>query len=351
MSLADPTPTAATTPHLKEAWDNLDCSIRKLFPRDAATKLGVSEGELIASIAGSRALRLKEPAIDLIKQIPSLGSVMAVTRNAHCVHKKTGPYRSVSFEGMTGLVLGKEIDLRLFMRNWHHAFAVFEMGDCGPRRSLQFFDAQGTAVHKIYQQPDSNIDAFDRLVETWRSEDQSPHLTVAPLPTKKSDRPDSEIDLEGLRSSWLALQDTHDFFGLLKRFEVGRLQALRLAGPDLARAVDANAVACVFEAAINTALPIMVFVGNSGCIQIHTGPIKTIGKTGPWLNLSDTDFRLHLRQDMIASAFIVRKPTTDGDVHSLELFDAEGECFTQIFGARKPGKPELAGWRTILSQQ
>jgi putative hemin transport protein len=71
---------------------------------------------------------------------------------------------------------------------------------------------------------------------------------------------------------------------------------------------------------------------------------------GPWFNVLDPTFNLHLREDATASAWIVRKPTRDGDVTSLELFDKDGFCFAQLIGARKPGKPELEAWRTILSR-
>ncbi len=63
----------------------------------------------------------------------------------------------------------------------------------------------------------------------------------------------------------------------------------------------------------------------------------------------DPDFNLHLREDQIDTAWVVRKPTRDGDVTSLELFDKDGFCFAQLFGARKPGKPELQGWRDLLA--
>jgi putative hemin transport protein len=69
---------------------------------------------------------------------------------------------------------------------------------------------------------------------------------------------------------------------------------------------------------------------------------------GPWLNVLDPTFNLHLREDAIASSWVVRKPTRDGDVTSLELFDAAGFCFAQLFGQRKPGVPELESWRAVL---
>jgi putative hemin transport protein len=62
----------------------------------------------------------------------------------------------------------------------------------------------------------------------------------------------------------------------------------------------------------------------------------------------DPGFNLHLREDHIASAWIVRKPTVDGLVTSLELFDADGNVIAMLFGERKPGKPELDQWRALV---
>ncbi len=63
----------------------------------------------------------------------------------------------------------------------------------------------------------------------------------------------------------------------------------------------------------------------------------------------DPGFNLHLREDLVASAWLVRKPTTDGIVTSIEVFDARGELIVQMFGARKPGVPELEEWRTLVA--
>jgi len=336
---------------LRRAWDDLkDRSGGKLRARDAAHKLKVSEGELIASLIGSGATRLRTEGANIIKDVPALGPVMALTRNEHCVHEKIGPYLDVTINAMHGLVLGELIDLRIFPSRWHHTFAIIDDTDDGPRRSIQIFDADGTAVHKIYQKPPTDIAAFDKLIETWRSGDQSLELPVREIAPANGDRADTEIDVERLRREWSALEDTHEFFGMLRGLEVGRLQALRLAGSEFANAVPAGSLTRVIEMACNSATPIMVFVGNPGCIQIHTGMVTNLKRMGPWFNVLDPTFNLHLREDAIASAWIVRKPTRDGDVTSLELFDKEGFCFAQLFGERKPGKPELEAWRTILAR-
>jgi putative hemin transport protein len=334
---------------LRSSWEKLTRENGNLRPRKAAEILQISEGELIASLVGIRATRLQAVGAHLVEELPSLGPVIALTRNAHCVHEKIGPYRGVTITPNTGLVLGEAIDLRIFPAHWQHAFAVVDDTDKGPRRSIQVFDASGTAVHKIFQNPETDIGAFDALIERWRADDQSPSMTVVPLSSASEDRPDGEADLKTLRREWAALQDTHDFFGMLRRLKVGRHQAMRLVGSDFARAVPAGSLAHVLQAARDAAAPIMVFVGNPGCIQIHTGPVVNLKCLGPWFNVLDADFNLHLREDAIAGAYIVRKPTRDGNVTSLELFDADGFCFVQLFGARKPGSPERDDWRFILS--
>jgi len=344
---------ARSGPVLRQAWADLKRDKAQLRARDAANELGVSEGALIASLCGAsgeaRAVRLKDSGADIIKDVPALGPVMALTRNDNCVHEKIGPYLDVSINPGHGLVLGELIDLRIFPAHWRHAFAVMEETKEGLRRSIQVFDASGTAVHKIFQKPHTNIDEFDKLIDKWTGEDQSPEFhALAPLP-KRKDRKDTEIDLAGLRAHWAALQDTHDFFGMLRDFSVGRLQALRLAGPEFAQRVDVTSLAHSLELAQKDGTPIMVFVGNPGCIQIHSGPVKNLKRMGPWFNVLDPDFNLHLREDKIVSAWVVYKPTRDGVVTSLELYDSDDFCFAQFFGARKPGKPELQGWRTIAA--
>ena len=93
----------------------------------------------------------------------------------------------------------------------------------------------------------------------------------------------------------------------------------------------------------------MVFVGNPGCLQIHSGPVHRVEPVGPWLNVLDPTFNLHLREDRVAAAWVVRKPSANGDIHSLELYDASGELAAQFFGHRPPRGEERADWRALVT--
>ncbi|MEO3432681.1 ChuX/HutX family heme-like substrate-binding protein [Inquilinus sp. CAU 1745] len=332
-------------------WAALKEAEPKLRIRDAAARLGVSEAELLATGAPEgRAVLLQADPAWLIEQVPTFGEVMALTRNDHAVHEKVGRYDNISIGAHAGLVLNQEIDLRLFMNRWKYAFAVMDPIKDGIRKSLQFFDKFGRAVHKIYLRPESDEAAFDRLVASCRADDQSGALSVAASTSPAADHADSEIDLPGLRTDWENLHDTHEFHGLLRRYKVGRHQALRLIGDDLAYPVDPSAFRFALESAAETELPIMVFVGNEGCIQIHGGPIVRTAAMGPWFNVLDPAFNLHVREDAIEAAWVVRKPTVDGVVTSVELYGPGGVAFLTLFGVRKPGKAEDGKWRELVDR-
>ncbi|KVO68072.1 hemin-degrading factor [Burkholderia ubonensis] len=342
-----PAAQARTAAALRDAFVKLKAE-RQLRNRDAAQALGVSEGEALAAFVGEHVVRLDARFPAMFEEMPRLGRVMALTRNETAVHEKDGEYAQMSHDGPVGLALG-DIDLRIFYRHWASAFAVSDATAHGTLKSLQFFDAHGDAIHKIYLRAHSDHAAYDAFVERWRAPSQEAGLAVTPAAPKAPERADSEIDVEGFRAAWDAMTDTHQFFGITQRFGVSRLQALRLAEPRYAYPVGTRALRHALERAAGSGQPIMVFVGNAGMIQIHTGPVANVREMGAWINVLDPGFNLHVREDMIAAAWVVKKPTSDGIVTSLELFDRQGEHVALLFGERKPGRPERDDWRALVA--
>jgi putative hemin transport protein len=332
---------------LATAWSTANHD-KKMRARDAAEFLGVSECELVATQIGSAATRLNQDWVSILQRVKSLGRVMALTRNYAVVHERKGVYLDASATGHMGLVLGDDIDLRLFFSQWQHGYALTEIDGDTTKRSIQFFDDAGDAVHKIFLQPESDADEFEMIVEQFRANNQAAgeRVCVRKPPLKVVST--AAVDVDAFRVAWANLQDTHEFFGLLKKFAVARTDAFRLADPQFVQQVGLTAAKDMLDAASVKKAEIMCFVGNVGCIQIHTGEVSNIKVMGPWLNVLDADFNLHLRQDMLHEAWVVKKPTADGIVTSLELFDRDGVQLAQFFGRRKPGKPERADWREII---
>jgi len=320
----------------------------RMRERDLSAQLGISEAELLAAHCGHEVVRIDVRVAAVLSGLRGVGEVMALTRNESAVHEKIGVYDKISAGEHNALVLGRDIDLRIFPKAWAHGFAVEKRTGDDLRHSLQFFDRAGHAVHKIHLRNASNLYAFHKLVDELRSADQGLHVDIAPACEPAPPSPDgASVDVDDLRERWGALTDVHQFSGMLRALKIGRLQAMRMVGPDYAWRVDEDAVAALMHHAAAERLPIMCFVGNHGCLQIHTGRISSVKPMGPWLNVLDETFHLHLRLDHIAEVWGVRKPTRDGFVTSIEAYDAQGRMIIQFFGERHEGEMERDDWRFL----
>ncbi len=334
---------------LKNRWTAYKQQNPNVRIRNAAKDLDTSEAALVATGIGETAVRLDGDWGELIQRFPALGKVLCITRNNYAVHEKTGEFDKISIGPGHGIVLNVEIDLRLFLSQWHFGFAVTEQTQRGERKSFQFFNIDGESVHKVYMVDDSDLTVYNQLVDDFRADDQSPDLKTVPLPPEVAPRPDGDIDVQTMRAHWEALQDTHDFIELLRTFDVRRLQALRLVGEDLAYQVPVETFKHALETAAERQTSIMVFVGSKGCIQIHTGPVSNVKDMHGWTNVLDPGFDLHVKLDEIDQAWVVRKPTRDGIVTSLELYDASGKEVLYMFGERKPGEAERTDWQHLVA--
>ncbi|WP_038334125.1 hemin-degrading factor [Empedobacter falsenii] len=341
-----------TLTDLKQQWEDLKANQPKIRIRNAAKELGVSEMEILATQLGDNVTKLKPEFAAILQEIESLGKVMALTRNNECVHERKGIYLNPDFSSPHAqLFVGEDIDMRIFLNHWKTAFAVVEKSEHGERKSLQFFGKDGEAIHKIYLVPQSNVDTFDALIEKYKDEDQQTIPATEIIENNVTEKPDNEIDVEGFQQAWVELKDTHNFFMMLRKFGVTRTQALRLAPTDYhAKQISNEAIVQFLEKSAETQTPIMVFTGNKGNIQIHTGEIKRTMWHENWFNILDPDFNMHLDMSKIASTWIVRKPTEDGIVTAIEVFNDKGEIIVQFFGKRKPGIPELEQWREIVAE-
>lgn len=334
-------------PDLIDQITNARAQKPKLRERDLAAAIGLSEAHLLAAEHGTTTVRIAADPQAVLPHVCGLGEVMALTRNDSAVHERRGVYLDYRAGDHAQMVLGPEIDLRIFPRHWVHAFAVMRQTDAGVRRSLQVFDAAGDAVHKVHLEPTSDIAAFDRAVDALRLPDAAPFdLTAREAPEGPLTNPDRTDDL---RQTWARMTDTHQFLMLTRKLRMNRLGAYHAVGAGWADRLAPDAVSAVLERAAEAQTNLMIFVGNPGCIQIHSGPVHRVESMGPWQNVLDPRFNLHLRTDHIAEAWLVRKPTKRGDALSVEAFDKAGQLILQIFGKRAEQATQTGDWDALAS--
>lgn len=329
---------------VRERHDAVALAEPRLRARNRAARMGITEAELVAAACGGITVTpLAADPQTLIREFGTLGEVLAISRNEWCVHERHGSYEDIQAQSAVGLVLGPDIDLRMFFKAWKYAYGIVDKG----RRSIQFFDGAGVAIHKVYQLEDGDAAPFDAIFARFASAAAPVWPVIVPYP------PSTELtvvdDAPAVRERWLAMSDTHQFVNLLRHFGASRQAVLRAAGTDLAQRVGNDVPARMLTDVAASGLEIMCFVGNRGIIQIHSGPVSRLLRTGEvWFNVLDPRFNLHMNDGAIAETWIVNKPTSDGWVTSIEAFTETGEMVVQFFGVRKPGQPELPAWRALL---
>lgn len=315
--------------------------------RDLADDLGISEAALVAARVGVGVTRIKAHPNVLIPQVETLGPVMALTRNTSCVIEKVGPYVDYRPGDHASMIFSETIDLRMFPGRWKYAFAVEQETEAGPKRSIQVFDGAGDAVHKIHLRPESNHDVWAELVSTLSTGEMGQELELTER--QPVEGPKINLDkVQDLRSEWDKMTDTHQFMRICSKLKINRLGAYHMAGAPYAKRLTIDAANDMLEKVQAAGIEFMFFVGNMGCIEIHTGPIGRLQRMGPWQNILDPGFDMHLRLDHIAEVWAVSKPTKRGPAVSIEAFDAEGMVIFQAFGVGFEGRDSRAAWNDIV---
>ena len=357
----------AAPANLAERWSALRTEQPKLQIRDAARALGASEAQLLATNLGNGVTRLQadgnQPR-EIMRAALDLGLVQAITRNENGVIETTGtasqfkqagdksdqadakqdPEKEARERNIAGGYLGGAIDLRFHFENWKYAFAVAQPGRDGKlSRSLQFFDAQGDSVHKVYVRSEAGVAVFDQLVATFRAPEQSAQLNVLAAAPKVAEKPDASIDVKEFQLAWKEMTDVHQFAQIMREFHLTREQALRLAPAGMVERVTPEVLRTLLQNAAKDKVAIMVFLGNDGLTQIYSGKIEKTMAAGGFYNVLDPDFNLHIRDTALRSGWVVKR----GGVTSIEFFDNDGTQVLTFFGVRERGKPQPQAWNDL----
>lgn len=320
-----------------------------LKQREIAEKFGISEAELIAKQQDNeKIILLTNDWLKLINFIKKLGNVKTVTRNKTAVIEEKGSYEKADWGPHAATVISDKLDLRIFHKAWHSAFLIHTAEHSRYLYSIQIFDHFGDAIHKIYLDKDSNYSILENLPD--EIQDNNREFITANLKEKTAvvlQTPEN-FNRSSFINDWRNLKDTHDFFPMIMKNRIHRLQALKEADTDLAWQLELSFVDTLLKEMSVQQIPIMIFVGNKGMIEIYSGTINNIKEYADWINIMDKEIHFHLNRSQIKEVWAVRKPTEDGDVHSIEVYDDENELAVSFFGIRKPGIPEREDWQKFV---
>ncbi|MCZ2328520.1 ChuX/HutX family heme-like substrate-binding protein [Bartonella sp. F02] len=320
---------------------------KEMRNRDFALSIGISEAELIAAYCTiGKAKKLRVDIFTLLDNAPKVGTVMALTRNKHAVHERTGCFETIIHDQHIPMALG-EIGLRIFPKLWKFGFE-YEMMVFGKlTKSLQFFDKHGIAIFKVYSQDTTNMEEWNSLVEKLLDADQSPVLDILSPPIQDQCNT-TELDIKKSLNHLKRSADTQQLCEIISELQT-KCGVVKYSGNEFAEELREEAFEMMLKQTAQQEIPITCIVGNQGCIQIFNGTIQNIKQMGPWLNILEQKFHMHMLVSGIHKVWRVRKPTNNGYISSLEVFDKTGEMIIQFFNLQQDTKGESEKWRSLLN--
>lgn len=327
---------------LKQRWDDFRHNNPKIRIREAARKLGVSELELVASGCADKNIRLRPDWNSLMSELETLGEVLTITRNDAVVHETQGRFTDMNQHGNVAMFFTPGIDTRFFLDRWKSVFAVNE----NDRLSLQIFDACGVAAHKVYVTESTDLAAYERLVENYRALDQGDTDTVLDTPMHLA--PSLELDSDTLKMEWLAIKDVHEATRLIRRYGGYHEAVYETLGEEFARPLATNTVEQLLEQLSAQKMSCMIFAMNNSAVQAYAGPINRLMRTGPGFNVLDPEFNLHISTADIGGVWYLRKPSDDGWISTLHIFDRHCREIMLIADNRQKRLQERSSWRDLL---
>ena len=298
------------------------------------------------------ATRLHGEFAPLMQRLATLGDLTEVTRNSSALLEKDNVSGTLYVNNEIELAPAEAMHLRIFYPQWEHGYALEEHDACsgGKRHSLQFFDRYGSMMHKIVLGENGDIASFRQLVSDHAAAEQlAPHL-VHPLDSddESEDHGLRQIDVDALRAEWAHTHNHDDFIQRQEAFDQQRLRKLRLAGKAFAYQVANDSAHVILQRMTEFGTSIMAQVGNAGIVQAYYGKIKNIRVKDSRLKIMNAGFRMQLREDHIDSVWVAKKPTTDGIITSLELFNRQGTHIASFLSKKSNGQPEPREWREAI---
>jgi ABC-type hemin transport system ATPase subunit/putative heme degradation protein len=297
---------------LKEKYE----AYKELHPHkqlaEIAFDLGVSEAALLMTQLGQGVTLLRPQAQDILQCLPSLGYITAITGSPCCQHERKSIYPSQADKTAHPAFVGEGIFLHPNLVKWSIILATDQTED--EYNSIQFFNTAGCALHKVYLTEKSDLRAYGELINKFKASVQT----------------------------GMAIEFSE------QKHHTAQRQALRLAPENRVKEITIQHFKNLMATCSANSVPVMVAAGNEGCLQVHTGSIRNLVGMGAWYHVTDTEFSLQLKESAVTSAWHVIKPTAQGEINSIELFDKQGQPILQVSGTMEDDMPEPEAWREAI---
>ena len=281
---------------LKDEWEKFKSNPdnRKIRIRDAAFKLGVSEAELLsAEIDNESTFYLKvDSALIFLKSLLDIDRIMLLIRNDYVVHEKTVDCQDIDFDidFIYFKNKNKDILLKFTIESISHIFFQKKMHAGKELRSFQLFNDNGNSILKIYLKGKSK-NRFDKIANDYKAE--------------------YKYELQQLEGR-VSNSNIKVKIPLINDSSYSK-EAVRLEGSILRR---------LLNKASDDKSPMQIHAIGLNSIQYHRDIVKNIVDYGPWINVIDKNFNVHILENELSQCILFKYNQNNKEIYSIEFFDS-----------------------------
>ena len=281
--------------NLKSKWKKFQQDNPKVRIRDAAYQMKVSEAELLSTeINETVSFLLIEDMTAFIKDVLKVDKIMLLIRSDYVVHEKTIKTKNIRLEDNQIIDLDKN-DCSILDFNidaFEYVFFQKKMHSNRELKSFQFFDKAGTAILKIYLKG-KDLGFFDEIdlkyKKTYNYEMQS----------------DLDINNSNLLDSKIKINLPFD----------------TINSKTTCRDISVKSLRLILENASDMKTPIQIHALGLGTIQYHRNTVRNIVDYGPWVNVIDQKFNLHVLENGLTRASLIQYQFKDCQQYLINFFD------------------------------
>ena len=281
--------------NLKSKWKTFQKDNPKVRIRDAAYQMKVSEAELLSTeINETVSFLLIEDMAAFIKDVLKVDKIMLLIRSDYVVHEKTIKTKNIRLEDNQIIDLDKN-DCSILDFNidaFEYVFFQKKMHSNRELKSFQFFDKAGMAILKIYLKG-KDLGFFDEIdlkyKKTYNYEMQS----------------DLDINNSNLLDSKIKINLPFD----------------TINSKTTCRDISVKSLRLILENASDMKTPIQIHALGLGTIQYHRNTVRNIVDYGPWVNVIDQKFNLHVLENGLTRASLIQYQFKDCQQYLINFFD------------------------------
>ncbi|AHF02351.1 hypothetical protein THIAE_08140 [Thiomicrospira aerophila AL3] len=325
------------------------CIDEKKRARNAAQLMGISELMYVLLGDLQKIHFIRKQDFKPLLQAFSGQFAMALTRNDAVVLEHTGELCYECYA--SGLVGWSQQDwlAEFDLSCWH--YAIWLGADSRP--SLQFYDASGEALHKLFVVDQTDRQGFMNAIAPFlmNPQDWAREVGVEGDPARSSREAGIErwlfmklqaclkehesvkscrlIDKEALLLDWRLLSHRDNIGSLFKQYKITRPAGYALLSEGVFQ-LDTSALGQIFNHVRDKHLAVKITVANAGAIQTHRGLVNKLVTVGPWFNVLDPAFNMHLMETEVASIWLLTKGFDDDFAAHIECFDHQERLIISI---------------------